>query len=240
MYIKSIDKFLQRHEFIHEMGRTGSLQQKIDYYESISGNGDAEFSSIDQLKKDFKLYLRQFKVSTFVPPTVEEVAAYFNYLAQKDWGLVAIKFGEVFTDYYVSRSWHYGKSRQKMVDWKSCVRNTWDIHAFIKKWRHLNSVLVSIEQRKKDFYTKLAQHKMEHDYPPEFYRSFYNKWAQPDSEGRLLRFEHEEFWDLNLRIENHYHNEYIPSLNRPVFGSSRVQQGVSEDALRKALGIRDE
>lgn len=56
------------------------------------------------------------KKSRFVPPTVGEVSAYIN---EKGYHVDA----EQFIDFYESKGWMVG--RNKMKDWKACVR-TWE------------------------------------------------------------------------------------------------------------------
>lgn len=50
----------------------------------------------------------------FVPPSVEEVKAYID---EKGYSINP----ESFVDYYTSNGWHVG--RNKMKDWKACVRS---------------------------------------------------------------------------------------------------------------------
>lgn len=52
----------------------------------------------------------------FIPPTVEDVAAYCK---ERDNGIDA----QHFVDFYAARGWHYGNTAIK--DWRACVR-TWE------------------------------------------------------------------------------------------------------------------
>jgi hypothetical protein len=242
IYIVSIDKHLHRHEFLREMGKTGTLSQKIDYFNKLTSNGECDFLTVDKLKKDFKLYVKQFKVSSFVPPTHEEVVEYFNYLAERDWGLVAEKFAEIFIGHYSLRNWTYGKAKIKMVDWKATIRNTWNIHDHIKKHRGLFQQTRSIEERQRAFYMQIASifERNGSMYPKEMYRAFYNKWAQPDFEQRTLRFENEEYWDLELRLEEFsqtFYGQANPSFSNTNRTPKKEQSRVTQEQLRKALGI---
>jgi hypothetical protein len=58
------------------------------------------------------------KKKVFVPPTLDEVAA---YIKEKGFHFNA----KEFIDYYEADDWHYGKKRQKVTNWKRCCL-TWE------------------------------------------------------------------------------------------------------------------
>ena len=82
---------------------------------NITGTANAnEYNIVDKegVKGENK------KAEKFIPPTVEEVAAYCNERNN------AVD-PELFVDHYEANGWVQGSSRKKIKDWKACVR-TWE------------------------------------------------------------------------------------------------------------------
>lgn len=73
--------------------------------------------SIDNNKKE------NTKEKSFVKPTIEEIQ---NYCSERNNGINA----NAFYDFYESKNWYVGKN--KMKDWKACVR-TWEQRQFKEK-----------------------------------------------------------------------------------------------------------
>jgi len=62
--------------------------------------------------------VRKPKRPAFIPPTVDEVAAYAESRGDPDFP------AQRFVDYYSERSWHYQGGKTPMKDWRAAVR-TW-------------------------------------------------------------------------------------------------------------------
>ena len=107
----------KRYFFINEE----AVLNILDYKKSKNLiTGDEKTSSLDDKKLDCnnnkENNKQNNKVSRFVPPTVEEVAAYCK---ERNNDIDA----EHFVDFYSSKGWKVGNS--KMTDWKAAVR-TWE------------------------------------------------------------------------------------------------------------------
>ena len=68
----------------------------------------------DRLGKD-RLDIEEGRKRSFVKPTIDEIK---NYCLEKDYKIDA----NTFYDFYESKNWYIGKN--KMKDWKACIR-TW-------------------------------------------------------------------------------------------------------------------
>lgn len=73
--------------------------------------------SIDNNKKE------NIKEKSFIKPTIEEIQ---DYCSERNNGINA----NAFYDFYESKNWYVGKN--KMKDWKACVR-TWEQRQFKEK-----------------------------------------------------------------------------------------------------------
>lgn len=70
----------------------------------------------DSIGKDIEKEINKEKEKKFVKPTIEDIQAYID---ERNNGINA----NAFYDFYESKNWYVGKN--KMKDWKACVR-TWE------------------------------------------------------------------------------------------------------------------
>jgi len=79
-------------------------------------NNDEQIVSLLTEIRDLLKKPEKKKAARFVPPLEQEVQI---YITEQNYNVGAAHF----IDFYESKNWHVGKN--KMKDWKACVRN-WD------------------------------------------------------------------------------------------------------------------
>lgn len=117
----AINKRWQEYKSIQENTKEYKSIQAITNDTDNDNDIDNDNDTDNDNDNDTDIYIREKKpenksVKRFVPPTVDEVAA---YCAERQNGIDA----EQFVDHYTSNGWQVGKS--KMKDWKAAVR-TWE------------------------------------------------------------------------------------------------------------------
>lgn len=66
-----------------------------------------------------------------------------------------------------------------------------------------------IEQRKKAFYEQVAQFVIDGKYEKKLARDFFNYWSETNKSKTKMRFEMQETWELELRIQRFANNQYV-------------------------------
>lgn len=98
---------------VREWRKKKALQCNTDVTQEIRDKS-IEYRDIDNKSIDIKK--ENIKRKNFVKPTIEEIQ---SYCIERNNGINA----EAFYDFYESKDWFVGKN--KMKDWKACVR-TWE------------------------------------------------------------------------------------------------------------------
>lgn len=93
-------------------------QQNITKSEQHTNNKEDNNNIKEKDTEVSKRKPKEKKDKGFVPPTLDEVAA---YIKEKGFHFNA----KEFIDYYEADDWHYGKKRQKVSNWKRCCI-TWE------------------------------------------------------------------------------------------------------------------
>lgn len=108
IYKEGTKEILKRYLKIIKGGYLKNLKEGI--YENLKDNNiSINNTSINKKEKSIKR-------KSFTKPSIEEIQ---QYCIERNNGINA----EAFYDFYESKNWYVGKN--KMVDWKACVR-TWE------------------------------------------------------------------------------------------------------------------
>lgn len=119
-------------------GRVRRLKSRLSKFESLPDeNCEPDFQNLKHTKTSNNTNTKT-NIKRFIPPTVEEVAAYCR---ERHNGVDPARF----VDYYTANDWKVG--RNKMKDWQAAVR-TWERNGYSnnKGQRGANGVLLDGRQ----------------------------------------------------------------------------------------------
>lgn len=138
-YKKGTKEVVQRKIYL---SKKSSIPIEKNFYTPIEENFQDNNTSINNTSINKKE--KRAKRNNFTKPTIEELQ---QYCLERHNGINA----EAFYDFYESKNWYVGKN--KMVDWKACVRT----------WESRNKPKKNAYDKRQDVYKRFLEKEDEYD-----------------------------------------------------------------------------